>query len=212
MRQHINIGFRHFLVPETFWLMLASRCLARRIPAVTYAAWLAAAATVVDVAMATPDYLSYINYPRRQWYLQISDSNIDWGQGTKEIRSWIERQKDDGRPIYLGYFGPFEQNLFTAIGPRLTEYIMNEGNWLARTKAEVHSPPGTLPEHGVLIVSPLLVTAQYTPSPQFPPLRDIPPKEIIGHALLVYDLDELNSGKNRATPVKPRSQTASRPE
>jgi hypothetical protein len=193
MRQHINIGYRHFLVPETFWLMLASRCSARRVSVLPYAVWLATAAAAVDVALVTPDYLSYINFPRHQWYLQISDSNVDWGQGTKEIRAWIDRQKGDRRPIYLGYFGPFEQDLFTEIGPRLTQYVMNEGKWLGRTPNEYHNPAQTLPQHGILIVSPILVTGQYKPGPEFTRLRNVAPKELIGHALLVYDLDVLNA-------------------
>ena len=43
-------------------------------------------------------------------------------------------------------------------------------------------------------MSPVLATGQYQPGPVLR-FRNIPPKEIIGHCLLVYDLDELGPGE-----------------
>jgi len=191
MRQHIDIGFRHFLPPLAFWLILASRCVAVRKPLIATAAWIATVASAIHVAFFTPDYLSYINFPRRQWYLQISDSNIDWGQATKEFRHWIDCLPDDGRPVYLAYFGPFEQDLFKPGGPRLTKYIMNGGRWISRSHDPSTSEFADLPAHGLFVVSPMMITGQYKPGPIFARFRNIPPNEVIGHALLVYDLDEL---------------------
>jgi Dolichyl-phosphate-mannose-protein mannosyltransferase len=193
MRQHIDIGFRHFLTPEVFWLMLASRCVAVRQPAVTIAVGFATVVSAVQVALFTPDYLSYINFPRRQWYLQISDSNVDWGQATKQLRHWIDHLPDDGRPIYLGYFGPLDQDLFEQLGPRLSKYVMNSGKWISRTPGRPSPEFADLPAHGIFVISPVLITGQYKPGPIFARFRNIPPKEIIGHSLLVYDLDDLRN-------------------
>jgi hypothetical protein len=192
MRQHIDIGFRHFLTPEVFWLMLASRCVMVRKPVVTAAVGLAAAAAAIHVATFTPDYLSYINFPRRQVYLQISDSNIDWGQATKELRRWIDGLPNDGRPIYYGGFCPYDEDLFQLVGPRLTKYVPNMGVWVSRTPDASDAGNADLPAHGILVVSPVLVSGQYDPGQRFTRFKKIPPKEIIGHCLLVYDLDELS--------------------
>jgi hypothetical protein len=191
MRQHIDIGFRHFLAPEIFWLMLVSRCVAVRKPVVTAAVCLVTAVAAIHVATFTLDYLSYINFPRRQAYLQISDSNIDWGQGTKELRRWIDHLPNDGRPIYYAGFCAYDQDLFQQLGPRLTKYVPNMGVWVSRTPDPWDQGTSNLPAHGILVVSPVLVTAQYDPGQRFARFRNIPPREIIGHCLLVYDLDEL---------------------
>jgi hypothetical protein len=198
MRQHIDIGFRHFLTPEVFWIMLASRSVALRRPVLLAITWTAVAVAAIDVALFTPDYLSYVNFPRRQVYLQISDSNIDWGQGNKEVRRWMDEQNDT-TPIYVGYFGPPNQDLFKALGPRLTQYVMNGGNWISRDLTGASQWGNGLPPHGLLAVSPVLVTAQYDPVSRFAVLRNIAPSEMIGHSLLVYDLDQLKLPKREKT-------------
>ena len=210
MRQHIDIGFRHFLTPEVFWIMLVSRCVVVRRPVVSTLVWTATALAGFEVALFTPDYLSYVNFPRRQVWLQINDSNIDWGQGNKELRRWIDGLPDDGKPIYVGYFGPMNQDLFPILGPRLTQYVMNGGTWISRTPGTSMTDTG-LPSHGILIVSPILVTAQYDPVQRFACLRHIPPKEIIGHSLLVYDLDELHLPNRRSSAPATRTENADDP-
>jgi hypothetical protein len=192
MRQHIDIGFRHFLAPEAFWLILASRCVAVRRPFVAAAAGFATAVAAVHVAAFTPDFLSYINFPRRQVYLQISDSNIDWGQTTKQLRRWIDGLPNDGRPIYLGCFGPYDQDLFKQVGPRLTKYVLNGGKWISRIPGESGGENAQIPAHGILVISPVLITAQYDPGSAFAQLKNIPPRDIVAHCLLVYDLDDLS--------------------
>jgi hypothetical protein len=78
--------------------------------------WLTAAAAGIY-----PDHLSYFNEaacmldtpatigldggsrcgPR--W---LDDSNVDWGQGLKQLKAWLDRSAT-GRPVRLAYFGTF---------------------------------------------------------------------------------------------------------
>jgi hypothetical protein len=50
----------------------------------------------------------------------------------------------------------------------------------------------SVPRHGILVVSPVSITAQFDRSDRFAKLRNIPPEQVVGHCLLVYDLDKLN--------------------
>jgi len=193
MLQRINIGFRHFRPAEICWLMLASRCVAAPcvvapLRAVRALAWTGLAAAAVHVALWTPDYLSYINFPRRAAYLQISDSNIDWGQGVWQIRHWLDAHPTETRPLYVGYLGPRDLNLFDLLGQRLSAYVNSDSPWISRPgQVALRS---SLPHGGILILSPVLVTGQYGTS-RFAPFCSLPPEQTIGHCLLLYDLDRL---------------------
>jgi hypothetical protein len=56
-----------------------------------------------------PYYLSYFNEfigGNKNGWKYLTDSNIDWGQGLKQLSLWIKKNKDvDDRGIYLSYFG-----------------------------------------------------------------------------------------------------------
>jgi hypothetical protein len=80
MTAKINIGFRHFVPAYVFAMMLASRCVAPGARWWSAGAWAAVAAAAFHGASYHPDYLSYVNFARDRPYLQISDSNFDWGQ------------------------------------------------------------------------------------------------------------------------------------
>ena len=131
MAQAIDIGFRHFFPAEIFLIMLASRCVAANFVLIQWRWRGGRCGGGVDVALWTPDYLSYVNSPRPRIYLQISDSNLDWGQGRSNcVPGSIEHPTR--RPCILRYFGPANVNLFDALGPRLTEYV-SIGHWIHRS-------------------------------------------------------------------------------
>jgi hypothetical protein len=57
---------------------------------------------------------------------------------------------------------------------------------------DLHHQPTT----GLLIISPAFVTGQYLPPGEdFSALRRFRPTDVIGHSMLVYDLDVLGNGK-----------------
>jgi hypothetical protein len=193
--QSINIGWRHFLPPYVFLMLLATRCVASRAehrtsntehPTSKPAAprfmgalvVLALVATVLDTLRYHPDYLAYVNYPRANVHLAISDSNVDWGQGLKQANRWLDANTAfvGGRPVYLRAVADSNRAIRHYLGGRVV------------TKHFGYP----CPRSGVLIVSPVAVAGLSESDDEYGFLRRAPqPYAIIGHALRVYDLDAL---------------------
>ena len=124
----VNIGFRHALPCYAFGLILACRCAAT--PAVG-PRWNAGRRATVGVALAGllataaesvawhPDQLAYVNWPRRHVWRDIADSNLDWGQSLKQVRSFLEENPPpDGTPAYLAYVNSIApEQVRLAVGP-----------------------------------------------------------------------------------------------
>jgi hypothetical protein len=65
----------------------------------------------VSVVLATPETISYFNLlagDRADYYLL--DSNLDWGQGLKRLRAYLDREAIPG--IDLAYFGHVDPSLY----------------------------------------------------------------------------------------------------
>jgi hypothetical protein len=194
----IDIGFRHFLPAYVPMLMLCGRIAAVRWRFVRWFAWCGVAAAAAHVALWHPDYLSYMNFPRDKPWLAISDSNIDWGQSLKQARRWLDEHPRGGRPVWLGYFGNLE-------GRSVAHYLGDRVNPL-----DDHDPA---PKSGLLIISPVWVAGAYGHD-QYAFLRGRDPDAVIGHNLLVYDLDRLANQQlspyRSVGPTNPRTDRASR--
>jgi hypothetical protein len=193
LSQSINIGWRHFLPPYVFLLLLATRCVAARsterltedaTPTAAYPrgmiafAVLALVATFLDTLRYHPDYLAYINYPRTNVHLAISDSNVDWGQGLKQANHWLDANAAfvAGRPVYLRAVADSNRAIRHYLGGRVTTMHFGYPS----------------PRSGVLIVSPVAVAGLSESDDEYGFLRRAPQAHaIIGHALRVYDLDAL---------------------
>ncbi len=201
--QQMNIGWRHFLPAYLPMLVLATRCLAPGRPSaspprrsvVPSLAWVCVAAAAIHVHAYHPDYLSYVNLPRRDAHLAISDSNIDWGQALKQARAWLEANPPPpGRTVWLDYFGNLERR--------------SAGYYLGDRVRQVDRGRGAdAPRDGLLIVSPVYLVGLYDKTDRYRWLRDAErthpaakPVAVIGHCLRVYDLDRL-----RAAGVTPPS-------
>jgi hypothetical protein len=159
---------------------LATRCVA-----VGGVGWLIGAAagllaTAGHAVSYHPDYLCYMNWPRPRAYFDISESNVDWGQGLKQVAEWVDRQPQPGRPIYLAYFGPPRIHLEHYLGDRVLPLGKDQ----------------PLPAKGVLIVSPVFLVGVYEDTDRFQKLWPVEPDAVIGHSLLVYDLDKLAQGSD----------------
>jgi hypothetical protein len=183
----INIGWRHYLPAYTFMLLLATRTVLMKDWAWTLAAWGAVALAALHVTLWHPDYLSYINFPRDDAYLDISDSNIDWGQGLKAARKWAEEHPD--RKVFIRDFGWGPQRLFN-----VKKRLEGLSNAYAVDKGD------TLPKEGVLIISPVPLAGVYERSDPFRVLREREPDEILAHSLRVYDLDRLRGSSKFIWP------------
>jgi len=177
MLQSINIGWRHFLPAYVLLLMLSSRCLA---PGVTgrIAPWIIVVLVGFNAVLRWhPDYSAYIAWPRKDAYLAISDSNLDWGQGLKQVRGWVDENREfiGGRAVYLRAFTVTKRGVQYYLGDRV--HTLNPGD----------SPPRS----GILILSPVCLSGISESNDEYAFLRNTPPRNLIGHTLRVYDLDHL---------------------
>jgi hypothetical protein len=172
MKSSINIGFRHYLPAYIFLMILASRCLVAPGRFGSAIAWAGILAAGLHGAWQHPDYLSYINAPWPHPYLAISDSNIDWGQCTKQVGRWLDKNPQPGRKIFLANFGYDRGGIKHYLQGRVTVLRKDE-----------------LPEpRSVLIISPVQLVGAYGDD-RFEALRAVEPDHIIGHSMLVYYLD-----------------------
>jgi len=173
-----NVGFRHALPTYGLLLILASRCLAAPSRIVTSLACIGVIAATAHTLTYHPDYLSYTNGWARRPYLAISDSNIDWAQGIKQARQWLDAHADRtrGRTVWIDLLNhPADPAIKTYLGDR----VRHAGDL------------DVAPTGGILIISPIRLVGLYHGREKYKHLRDLEPIDVIGHSLLVYDLDGL---------------------
>jgi hypothetical protein len=111
MISHLNIGLRHILPVYPFLIVLAAG-----------AAWVVATRRRVGLYMvaglvlfhatsslhAFPNYLTYSNEAfggPSNTYRFLTDSNVDWGQGLKQVRSYLAEQQI--KDCWFAFFQPF---------------------------------------------------------------------------------------------------------
>lgn len=190
-----NAGIR-YLIPVLPFLYLAgglglamlfrNRTLFARGLAVVLLLWI-----IVEAAAIYPDHLSYFNeaacltrgMPAQIGFdggtacgvLWLDDSNIDWGQGLKQLHSWLE-QNASGRSFQFGYFGSFPPGIYGISHQPLDVDALMRG-----------------PAPGLYILSAHFVALWPAQEAILHPgdtawLRRISPSAVIGHALYVYDI------------------------
>jgi hypothetical protein len=117
-----NVGIRYIIPVLPFaWLaggaavawLLSKTAAWARVTVVALCGW-----TVVAAAGIYPDHLSYFNEsacvledPSRLGWdggsrcgpLWLDDSNVDWGQGMKQLKTWLDANAN-GRPVHVMYF------------------------------------------------------------------------------------------------------------
>ncbi|WP_435018941.1 glycosyltransferase family 39 protein [Tundrisphaera sp. TA3] len=180
MSSRFSIGFRHAFPCYIFLIMLVSRCASASGRFWKMACCGAALATALHSLSYHPNYIGYINIPREKAYLAISDSNVDWSQSLKQVRTWLDTHPTGSRPVTLAYFGIAAMD-GQEVG-RLVEYYLDK-----RVTLLDDAP---LPTQGLIIASPVLIAGAYEANDRFAALRQREPDDIIGDCMLVYDLDQ----------------------
>jgi hypothetical protein len=186
-----DIGFRYIIpiLPFTWLLgglalavLVRSASRAARVAGFAACAWL-----IVAAAGIYPDHLSYFNESAcliddpgkigwdggtRCGTAWLADSNLDWGQGLKQLKAWLDTHAAN-RTVYL--------DAFASIPP---EY------YGIRFKEPVLDLP---PEPGIHVLSsawvatlPALSQKLQMPMPYWVPRAR--PIAIVGHAFYVYDV------------------------
>ncbi len=165
-----NIGERHILPLYPFALLVAGGGWerARRSNLGKALVILALCLNAADALRYAPDYLSYFNVfvrPQNSWR-QLTDSNLDWGQGLIALRNYQQQHPDE--PLHLAYFGSVDPALY---GIKALPLTGNDG------------------PKGMVVVSPTLLSGQnLTDSDAFHWLWAYEPKQVIDHCLWVYDV------------------------
>jgi hypothetical protein len=98
-----------------------------------------------------------------------------------ELRRTRQAPETNGRVVWLDL-------LNHPADPAITHHLGDRVRW-----AGDEDPP---PDSGILILSPIRLVGLYHGPERYKHLRNIEPTDVIGHALLVYDLDALRQSKN----------------
>ena len=137
------------------WLI--AQGMAGRIAAGVLASWL----LFTSFAIA-PDHLSYFNEAAGGWRggpSWLDDSNVDWGQGIKQLKAWADLHAP-GRKIKLAYFGSFPPTAYGLNAEPLEDLMMApapglyavSAHFVARTPAEwLRRPPTAIVGHSIYV-------------------------------------------------------------
>lgn len=182
-----------------------------RAVAILICAWI-----IVAAAGIYPDHLAYFNEaacliqgrPRQIGVdggtacgpLWLDDSNVDWGQGLKQLRAWLDKNAP-GRSFQLGYFGTYPPDAYGISyqglnvpelmrGPKPGLYVLSAHlvAFLPAIGAEVRRGDGQW-------------------------LREVPPTAVVGHSYYVYEIPHSSAlGSLLASPPAANSSPQPRIE
>jgi hypothetical protein len=191
------VGIRYIMPVLPFAYLLGGVALAALFRKPAWGRY-AAAGLCLWVAVAAagiyPDHLSYFNEaacllesPERIGWdggarcgpAWLDDSNVDWGQGLKQLRQWADRLAT-GRTVRLAYFGSYPAETygpqFQAVEPR--ELFSKPSPGLYAVSAHILARLPALDPTG----APIETTW----------LRRTEPSDIVGHAYYIYDVRQRN--------------------
>ena len=183
-----NIGVRHILPIFPFVLLLAALAastLAQRSRAGAYAVGALLLLHVVSSLHTFPGYIAYGNEAiggSSRTYRVLSDSNVDWGQGLIEARSYIKKNH-----VTDCWFVPLGGETFS----HASHYQIPCKPLPSSFEKVVGAPLPIIPEtvHGTLLVSGTEASGIFTgPGPLNPygELLSRTPDAMIGHCILVF--------------------------
>jgi hypothetical protein len=191
-----NIGIRYIIPVFPFLYLLGGLGLATLIQAGTKIKWTRYAAIilcgwiVLAAAGVYPDHLPYFNEAAclldkpgqigldggtRCGPTWLDDSNVDWGEGLKQLKAWLDRNAN-GRTVKLAISTSFPPDAYDIKYDRLE-----------------HSTLVKEPAPGLYAVSAHLVARM----PAYPLasdwLRRIRPMAIVAHSLCIYDIPQTST-------------------
>jgi hypothetical protein len=181
----VQIGYRHVMPVMPFLAALAGLALARLAAMDNRRAWLAgifAALIPVSALTAHPHYLAYFNQlsggPSRG-YKYFVDSNLDWGQGVKELAAHLKEKGNP--PVVFAYFGTARPE---AYGIKYTPLGLLSNVEMRGTGERVCGMRDLL-----LAVSATNLQGTYYPDKSsFAWLKTRKPVFTAGHSIFLYDL------------------------
>jgi hypothetical protein len=183
---HVQIGHRHILPVYPFLLVWISGLYPyvqnrmRVAAALILLVWYGAGTTGIH-----PWHLSYFNEligSPDNGYRYLTDSNVDWGQGLKELAKYLKEQKVTG--IYLDYFGTGDPHYY-GIAYRPIGFIDNMSPGCRDgDDVDFAKQPRVL----FAISATNAQATYYRDKDIFAWLKTMKPERVIAHSILVYDL------------------------
>ena len=191
-----NIGIRYLMPALPYAYLLGGVALARlfqsmRAPVRALGGVLCAWVLLAAVGIY-PDHLSYFNEaacvlddPKKLGFdggsrcgpTWLDDSNVDWGQGLKQLKDWLDRNAG-GRQVRLGYFGTIPPEAYG-----IRQVPMSDEDLLSGKS------PGLYAVSAHIVASTPAVALQARGSGA-EWLRRTPPVAIVGHAFYIFDIPE----------------------
>lgn len=188
MASKINYGVRHILPIYPFLIVLISFCawkLARQRRAYAVLVAFLVLFHVASSIRGFPNYLAYVN---ELWggpehaYRNLADSNVDWGQGLKAMRRYLDQQHI--RDCWFAYYGSVAAN---------SAYYKIPCKPLPASVAHLVQMP--MPVFPQFIDGPVFISASELSGTQwgsaeanpYLPFRKIAPAAVIAGSILVFD-------------------------
>jgi Dolichyl-phosphate-mannose-protein mannosyltransferase len=205
----VNIGLRHVLPVYPFLFVLASRLatlhLRRRwLPQIPIGALLIF--TAISSLRIAPHQLAYFNEligGPVQGYHYLADSNLDWGQDLKGVKTYMETEE---LPIiYLSYHGTAPPSYY---GIRY-QYV--PGAWPLEWPPPAHKVPASAPRKLLAISVYNLQDVAFSYDPLFRWLWARKPIASIGSSIYVYDLTNDREGLTKLEETYVKSGIGSAP-
>jgi len=183
-----NMGIRHVLLIYPFLILAAAAgawTLVRRHQAGAIVVAALLALHVASSLHTLPNYLAYSNEllgGTDQTYRTLSDSNVDWGQGIREARRYLEHRNI--KDCWLAYFGTADPAYYHLPCKMLPDPFLRWWN------DPIQVPPENY--HGVVLITATEIAAPYWGTTTLNPYNyflHAKPVANIGGAVLVYEGD-----------------------
>ncbi len=124
---NLTIGYRHILPIIPLLYLLTGTVIARALkraslschcPRLPITVFILFAIMLVEIISTYPRYISYFNQSvggPQNGYFYVTDSNTDWGQDSKRLKSYLDNHPEIGT-VRVDYFGG--DNIFARLGAR----------------------------------------------------------------------------------------------
>jgi len=182
----VDIGLRHILPVYPFLFVLAGRLATIHVgpgPLMPLLLGVPLIFTAISSVRISPHHIAYFNElvgGPDQGYRYLVDSNLDWGQDLKGVKSYMEKER---LPIiYLSYFGTAPPSYY---GIRY-QYV--PGTWPLEWPPPAERVPADAPRKMLAISANNLQELATFNDPLFRWLRARQPITKIGYSIFVYDL------------------------
>ncbi len=191
----VNIGLRHLLPIYPFLYVGAGRLMlpwpaaglkGRALAQLPLLVVLCLGWSAWESMRIAPYALTYFNAAAggpANGHLRLLDSNLDWGQGAKTLRAWLDRHRIPA--VYLAFAGNTDPWYY---GVRY-QYVPGSGNLENARERMYQVPEGMARE--LLVVSPTVMhSAHFSDHTLYDWLSEREPFAAPGNAWLVYDITD----------------------